>query len=281
MNDHDHDHVEVFPSHDTGIVAFGDSLTDVGNRFAATGGADPTSPPYGAGRWSDGPLWVEHLAAGLGLPAPTPGALGGSDYAAADARTTTTGYANNGSANIGTQVGADLVTHPAVDGRQPFMIWGGTNDFGPHSTPDPAATVSNLSAEVTELARAGARQFLIPDLMPPGEIPAVNKMAASRARSDDLSAQFNGLLAAAETRLEATLGIKIHRLDVHGLVDQVLADPGLFGITNVADRAKSGDDGDPGVVVPDPDRYLFWDNIHPTETFERLLGAQAIRAAMR
>jgi phospholipase/lecithinase/hemolysin len=273
--------VEVFSDHYAGLVAFGDSLTDVGNRYFATGGTDPASPPYDHGRWSDGPLWVEHLAAGLGLPAPVPSALGGTDYAAADARTTTTGYANNGSANLGTQVGAYLATHPAVDGRQLFVIWGGTNDFGPHSTPDPAATVSNLSAEVTELARAGARQFLIPNLMPLGEIPAVNKTAAARVRFDGLSAQFNELLAAVETRLEATLGIKIHRLDVHGLVDQVLADPGLFGITNVTDRAKSGDEGDPGVVVPNPDQYLFWDNIHPTETFERLLGAQAIQAAVR
>jgi phospholipase/lecithinase/hemolysin len=274
--------VDVFSDHYTGIVAFGDSLTDVGNRYAATGGTDPSSPPYDDGRWSDGPLWVEHLAAGLGLPAPTPSALGGTDYAAADAGTATTGYAHNGSANIGTQVGAYLATHPAIDGRQLFVIWGGTNDFGPHSTPDPAATVANLSAEITELARAGARQFLVPNLMPLGEVPALNKMdAATRAKFDGLAAQFNSQLAAAEVGLQASLGIKIHQLDVYGLVDQVIANPGRFGITDVIDQAKSGDEGDPGVVVPNPDQYLFWDNIHPTETFEQLLGAQAIQAAER
>jgi phospholipase/lecithinase/hemolysin len=272
--------VSVFSDHYTGLVAFGDSLTDTGNRFAATGGADPTSPPYDAGRWSDGPIWVEHLAAGLGLPAPTPSALGGTDYAAADAGTALSGYAHNGSANIGTQVAAYLSTHPVVDGDQLFVIWGGTNDFGPHTSPDPAGSVANLSAEITELAKAGARQFLVPDLMPLGEVPSIRKLGpAAEAQYDGLSVQFNTRLAAALDQLEAGLGIKIHQVDVYGLVGQVLADSGAFGITDVTDQAKSGDEGDPGVVAPNPDQYLFWDNIHPTETFQRLLGARAIQAA--
>jgi phospholipase/lecithinase/hemolysin len=272
--------VDVFSDHFTGLVAFGDSLTDVGNRYAASGGTDPTSPPYDAGRWSNGPLWIENLAAGLGLPAPSPSALGENDYAAADAGTATTGYAHNGSANIGTQIGAYLATHPTIDVGELFVIWGGTNDFGPHSTPDPAASVANLAAEITELAQAGAKQFLIPNLMPLGDVPALNTMgAAAQAKFNGLAAQFNSQLSTAEADLQAGLGIKIHALDVYSLVDQVLADPGRFGITDVTDQAKSGDEGDPGVVVANPDQYLFWDNIHPTETFEQLLGTQAIQAA--
>jgi phospholipase/lecithinase/hemolysin len=272
--------VSVFSDHYTGLVAFGDSLTDVGNRFTATGGAEPASPPYDAGRWSDGPIWLERLAAGLGLSDPTPSALGGTDYAAADAGTALSGYAHNGSANIGTQVTAYLSTHPTVDGDPLFVIWGGTNDFGPHTTPDPAESVANLSAEITELAKAGARQFLVPDLMPLGEVPAIRRPGpAAEAQYDDLATQFNTRLAAAAVQLEAGLGIKVHHLDVYGLVEQVLADPGAFGITDVTDQAKSGDEGDPGAVAPNPDQYLFWDNIHPAETFQRLLGNPAIQAA--
>jgi phospholipase/lecithinase/hemolysin len=274
--------VNVFSNHYTGLVAFGDSLTDIGNRYADTGDTDPTSPPYDAGRWSNGPLWVEHLAVGLKLPAPTPSALGGTDYAAADAGTATTGDAHNGSANIGTQIDAYLVNHPGVDAGELFVIWGGTNDFGPHSIANTAATVASLSAEITTLASAGAKQFLVPNLMPLGELPAVNQMgAAARAKLDGLVTQFNSELAAAEDVLQATLGIKIHRLDVYSLVDQVIADPVRFGITNVTDPAKSGVEGDPGVVVANPDQYLFWDSIHPTETFEQLLGTKAIQAAER
>jgi phospholipase/lecithinase/hemolysin len=273
--------VDVFSDAYTGLVAFGDSLTDTGNRYAATGGTDPTSPPYDGGRWTDGPLWVEHLAAGLGLPAPAPSAVGGTDYAAADAATALSGYAHNGSPNIGTQITAYLSTHPTINGDELFVIWGGTNDFGPHSMPNPAAAVANLTAEISELARAGAKQFLVPNLMPLDEVPSVRKLGPqAMAQYDALAVQFNTELAAAEDHLEASLGVKIHQLDVYGLVEQVIADPVEFGITDVTDPAKSGDEGDPGVVVPNPDQYLFWDNIHPTETFQRLLGTQAIQTAV-
>ena len=43
----------------TGIVSFGDSLSDVGNFYAATGGlAPPSSLNYDNGRFSNGLNWV-------------------------------------------------------------------------------------------------------------------------------------------------------------------------------------------------------------------------------
>src|SRR6478735_1468964 len=45
----------------TGAVFFGDSLSDPGNLFAATGGQAPP-PPYWEGRTSNGPVWAEHVA---------------------------------------------------------------------------------------------------------------------------------------------------------------------------------------------------------------------------
>jgi hypothetical protein len=48
------------------IVVFGDSETDTGNFFAANGWPDPNY--YYQGRWSNGPVWVERLAARLGVP---------------------------------------------------------------------------------------------------------------------------------------------------------------------------------------------------------------------
>src|SRR5262245_45599060 len=40
----------------TGVYAFGDSLSDAGNVFIATGGAIPGAP-YFAGHFSNGPTW--------------------------------------------------------------------------------------------------------------------------------------------------------------------------------------------------------------------------------
>ena len=43
------------------IYVFGDSYCDVGNIFKATGGTVP-APPYFDGRFSNGPIWIDHLA---------------------------------------------------------------------------------------------------------------------------------------------------------------------------------------------------------------------------
>jgi hypothetical protein len=48
------------PSYDAWYV-FGDSSCDVGNIFTATGGAEPAAPYY-SGRFSNGPIWLDHAA---------------------------------------------------------------------------------------------------------------------------------------------------------------------------------------------------------------------------
>ena len=44
------------------LYAFGDSLSDVGNVFAASRGTEPARP-YFQGRFSNGPIWLNYLAA--------------------------------------------------------------------------------------------------------------------------------------------------------------------------------------------------------------------------
>ena len=76
----------------TGIVSFGDSLSDVGNFYAATGGASPPAAyGYDSGRFTNGMNWVEYLAKDLGVAAPTASVNGGTDYAYGGAMTGT-GY---------------------------------------------------------------------------------------------------------------------------------------------------------------------------------------------
>jgi phospholipase/lecithinase/hemolysin len=49
------------------LYVFGDSLSDVGTVFRATGGIYPPSPTYFQGRYSNGRVWVEYLADRLHL----------------------------------------------------------------------------------------------------------------------------------------------------------------------------------------------------------------------
>jgi phospholipase/lecithinase/hemolysin len=273
----------------TQIVAFGDSLIDTGNFFAASGQTTPASPPYFNGRWTNGPAWVELLASGIGVPDPQASLLGGTDYAYGGAKTSLSGVSGFGTPNIGTQVTTYLNTNPTITPQSTlFVIGGGGNDFlqNVSNLPNPSVPVSNLSTEITELAQAGAKNFVVPTLPLLGERPFTQQQLVPIygpgivATLDSLTTQFNTQLVNAESGLESSLGIKIYSLDVNGLFEQVLANPGNFGFTNVTGTAKSGNFGAPGTVVPNPDQYLFWDPIHPTEAFFHLVGNAAVAAVV-
>src|ERR1700730_17559015 len=74
------------------IYAFGDSLSDAGNAYIATGGTVPLAPPYpalvnGFGGVRHGPGWVQDLANTLGLGPLLPSLAGGTDFAVGGAQT--------------------------------------------------------------------------------------------------------------------------------------------------------------------------------------------------
>jgi phospholipase/lecithinase/hemolysin len=86
---------QAFAGPYSAIYSFGDSLSDVGNGFIATGGAKPASP-YVNGQFSNGPVWVQDLATELGLSPLKPSCMeaqitrGGARRQASPSRTTLT-----------------------------------------------------------------------------------------------------------------------------------------------------------------------------------------------
>jgi phospholipase/lecithinase/hemolysin len=251
------------------IVVFGDSLSDTGNIYSAI--RYPGSPYY-QGRFSNGPVWVEHLAAGLGLPAPTYSRSGGENYAYGGAKTGS-GYVYFIVPNLGTQISQYLANNAgqaAADGL--FVVWGGGNDLVGNPQIDVSVPVANLANHITTLAAAGAEEFLVPNLPPLGQTPGYYG-SASETAMDNLTVAFNDELGAELDVLETTLDVTIHRLDVFAMFESVLADPAAFGFTNVTDQALNG-----GSPVPNPDEYLFWDDIHPTAAGHAWLGQLAVQA---
>jgi phospholipase/lecithinase/hemolysin len=252
------------------VVVFGDSLSDTGTIYSATGGLIPASP-YFAGRFSNGPVWVEHLAVGLGLPALTPSRADGTNYAYGGAKTGN-GYTYFVAANLGTQINQYLTDVGQAAADNLFVVWGGGNDLVGNPQIDVSVPVANLANHITTLAAAGAEEFLVPNLPPLGQTPGYHG-SASETAMDNLTVAFNDELGAELDVLETTLDVTIHRLDVFAMFESVLADPAAFGFTNVTDQALNG-----GSPVPNPDEYLFWDDIHPTAAGHAWLGQLAVRA---
>jgi phospholipase/lecithinase/hemolysin len=253
----------------TGIVSFGDSLTDVGNVYLATSGATPPAPYY-QGHYSNGPVWIEYLAHDLGLSAPTPSLAGGSDYAFGGAETGTSGLSFLGTPNIGTQIGMYLGAGNVPTATQLFTIWGGANDFLGAGQTNPAIPVANIGQEITELASAGAKQFLVGNLPLLGDIPLANSLTqAQRQGLNFLSITFDNMLQTEVGHLSQSLGVRISIMNVAGLFEDAIANPTKYGFTNVTSDAI--DDG-----VLSGQGYLFWDQEHPTTVGHQFIANVAL-----
>ena len=254
----------------TGIVAFGDSLTDTGNAYLGTGMTTPPSPPYFPGRFSNGPVWAEYLAGRLGVPGLEPAFFvpGGTNYAVGGAESGT-GNSALGAPNLLTQVGAYLGSGPAPGPGTLFTVWAGANDFLNAGQTNPSVPVANVAAAISALAAAGGTRFVVPNLPDLGDVPGSLPLPPlARAGLILLSAQYNAELAAALDGLEASLGVRIDRVDVAGLYREARQDPAGFGFTNVTTGAVN--DG-----VFSGQGYLFFDDLHPTTAGHRLLADRA------
>src|SRR5579859_2382002 len=133
------------------IVVFGDSLSDTGNTFAASG-IPPA--PYFQGRYSNGPIWIERLASLLGVAAPAPSLKGGTDFAFGGAETGS-GLSPKGVPNMLTQVAEFLGASKPKSG-QLFVLWGGANNFFDGQT-NPKVPAMDIGSAITSLAAAGAK----------------------------------------------------------------------------------------------------------------------------
>src|SRR5208337_80034 len=248
----------------TGIVAFGDSLSDVGNTFVADG--IPPAPYY-QGHYSNGPIWLEYLAGQLGVAAPTPSLAGGTDNAWGGAETGN-GPSFMSTPNIGSQISTYLTSN-TLSSTQLVTIWGGANDFLNANQTDPTVPDATLATEISTLAKAGGKLFMVPNLPLLGDIPATNTMSPSVR--DELNAHslgFDMLLHNELNTLQKSLGITIYQPNIEALFENVIANPTAYGFTNVTDSALA--DG-----VLSGQGYLFWDTVHPTTAAGQIIGEVA------
>lgn len=256
----------------TSFYVFGDSLSDDGNVYLATGGAAPASP--NAQRFSNGPVAAEYLGSNLGLPL-TPSLLGGNDFAFGGAQT---GFGNlnpllNDTGVLG-QIGMFQAGHPlGFSDSSLVMLWAGPNDIFSAlalnlDIPDTINTaLGNLGNAITQLYGLGARRILMPN-MPNLGITPFGLGSGDPLGMTAISAGFNLGLSALIGGMEALFsGLDIIGFDTFSLLNDVAANPGDFGFTNVSSMCLVN-----GVACADPDSHLFWDSVHPTTAAHRMLG---------
>lgn len=273
------------------VYVFGDSVSDSGNVALAIGqpsgvpqsitgnGYIPDFPYFPSGRFSNGPVWVESFAAGLGLSA-APSLAGGTDFAFAGART---GGPNVPVPTLTTQAGMFLgATGGVAPGNALYVIAEVGNDArdtlqAMAISADPLQTLSagaaayaaNIEAIVHSLRNAGAQHFLVFNNVDLGLVPAIQAIGGPVPGLASLvSATMNSALEAALVDEP-----DVTPFDTFGFLDDVVNHPASFGFDNVADACGAA-------AGADCSRYAFWDGLHPTAAMHGLIARTALAAVV-
>jgi len=266
------------------IYFFGDSLSDTGNMYTITGGLVP-APPYFNGGYSDGPIWVDYLASGLGLSAAaSPSLKGGNNYAWGGAMS---GFNSEFGLPVGlkTQVSAYAATHRfAADPDALYVIAIGSNDIIGISEDLPGiedaaarleqaqGVVDNLLSSVNYLIGLGAHNFLIANVPDIGITPGAVSGGFATAATD-VSMQYNALLVPALDSLADQANII--SFDLFGLLNAVVDDTNAGGDIYGFDNSSI-----PCMGLNTCDRSVFFDDIHPTGAIHALAGQIALSSVV-
>ncbi|HPC47369.1 MAG TPA: SGNH/GDSL hydrolase family protein [Deltaproteobacteria bacterium] len=251
----------VFAIPYSGIVAFGDSLSDNGNGDG-----------YGYKVYSDGPVWVEYLADTSHLNCPL------VDYAYGGATTGDTMPDLNW--QVDTYI--DNLAGAGVASGTLFTLWAGGNDLlNMRIDDDPAevvqAAVMNMGLAISKLTTVGATDILVLNLPDLGSTPMYGMMyadpeyaAAAAAQARSITMAYNAYLTQALGGFHELEGVHIYTLDILGLMDGIMANPAAYGFDNV--------NGMVTFSTPSDDVFLFYDIIHPTTAAHRLIADYALAA---
>ena len=266
------------------LLIFGDSLCDTGNARALLGDRAFPCPPHWSNRRCDGPLWVEGLAEGLGLPPSLPSMEGGTNHAFGGARSGW-GFSPRGVPNLLTQVEAFASSDaPAssVPASTLVVLRAGANDYL-DAPPTPAlgeAVNAHLLVALNTLADRGLRRFLVPDELPwgfsPIELPGIGE--PERVAINALIARQNLALRGALDGLATRRGLVVVQPEFHRLLLEVITQPADWGFQEIRRPALAAGPEAPGPRdTPDAEGVLWWDGWgHLTSAFHRLLAQQAL-----
>lgn len=269
----------------TGLYSFGDSLSDSGSSpssvlsiYNLLGGCDPLHPcpPYYDGRYSNGPVAVEYLAASI-----APASF--YNFAVSGATSGIGNYGDGGSAvspgayalpGMAQEVGYYLgLSGGVADPNALYFVWGGANDFIT-AYADPVLAAQNVAGYVGAVAAAGAEHFLVPNLPDMGLTPYIVSLGLE-AQAHAYSTLFNSELANQLASLDGLFpGADIVQFDTFSLLNDVIANPAAYGLTNTVDACLPSIYDAP---CADPEHYVSWDGFHPTTRVHAILGAAFAR----
>lgn len=268
------------------IVVFGDSLSDTGNFYDLTNHQVPHSPPYYQGRFTNGPVWIEHLMESY-FPQTAMAHIRNYAYGGG-------GTGPNALVALDYEIERYLSTHEnKADEHSLFIVWIGANDYlGLPKDADKAVMEVNaeIASELQRLVDAGAKYFMVLNLPDLGKIPMAKDYDQQEAMSY-LSQRHNEILLKTVTQFQTTYPeVQWLYFDVGHMLDEVFESPERFGFKNINETCYlNGEEIFERHYSPQPvlwiaahaklahptdlcEGYLFFDPVHPTVLAHKIIA---------
>lgn len=286
----------------SGVVTFGDSLSDAGNVSTVDG--NPATAAGNSFTTNNDPVAAQIIAAQYGYNLQH-SVVGGTDYAWGGSCAQ---FATSGTtppcvaqpiavgpglfyfARLDQQITQYLATTGgSADPNALYTVWSGANDIfaslGTVWATSPAiiggttGVANAVIANVNTLQNAGANYIVVFNLPDLARTPQFNTLPTANQQAGNLaSVSYNGALNAGLAGRQGIIPV-----NVFALVNESIANPAYFGFTNVTTAACIGGSslacgavgsGNPINYAPGTnDTFLFADSVHPTGAAHRLLAS--------
>lgn len=172
-----------------------------------------------------------------------------------------------------------------------FIIWVNNADYVnftgveplPWTSPVPwsemaSDSILNHETAIASLYEKGARKIVMPNAVDIMNVPLFNAFRISNPTDSALARQriiaYNQQFKTAMNgAMVGKPGLQIILPDTFAFFEQVLANPGAFGMVNFNDLNAGGIDSEDPALNGAGAQYVFWDDYHPTAKFQIHLAA--------
>ena len=271
------------------MVVFGDSLSDNGNLYEYLKHQLPLSPPYFKGRFTNGPVWIEHLIKSY---YPTTSNAHLFDYAFGGAGVLEEEDDDDALFTLRREMNSYFLAHQEkADERSLYVMWIGSNNY--LGVPDDieasvSAVILGIEHGLQRLVNNGAKHILVVNVPDLGRTPAARDFDAVESLTA-LSKRHNVLLEKMILDFKQRYpDVQWVYFDINLMFDDMMSDPVAFGFTNIKDTCyeeimpnalarsnsvlKMVSSIKPKMKADACEGYLFFDPVHPTGPAHRLMA---------
>ncbi|KAL2341816.1 hypothetical protein Fmac_009756 [Flemingia macrophylla] len=192
---------------------------------------------------------------------------------------------------------AEFITRNAL-----YIVSVGTNDFLQNYFLEPTRPkqfslqeyenflISRFSKDIEAMHRLGAKMLVVVGVPPLGCVPltkAIFNQEGCVERLNKVAYSFNEKLSQQLGNLKTKLGLKATLIDVYNIIQSAVINPKKYGFIEsskgcVGTGTIEYADSCRGVsTCSNPDEYVFWDAVHPTQKMYKIIADEATESLVK